>query len=49
MDVALTYIFDAGLVFFAAWGLILAAVSVIAFGGDFLPSAQRATGEEENL
>jgi hypothetical protein len=29
-------IFDAGWIFFAAWGMILAAMSAVAFGRDFL-------------
>ncbi|MHB8217849.1 MAG: hypothetical protein ACYDDS_17390 [Candidatus Sulfotelmatobacter sp.] len=38
-------VFDAGWLFFAAWGLVLAAVSVIAFGRDLLRFGQRKTGE----
>jgi hypothetical protein len=34
MDLAQAFIFDAGWFFFAAWGMVLAAVSVIAFGRD---------------
>ena len=37
MDMAQVFIFDAGWIFFAAWGMVLAAVSVIAFGRDILP------------
>lgn len=31
-------LFDAGSVFFAAWGLVIAAVSVAAFGRELLPA-----------
>jgi len=31
-------LFDAGSLFFAIWGLILAALSVTAFGRDLLPA-----------
>ncbi len=31
-------LFDAGFLFFAAWGLIIAALSVAAFGHDLLPA-----------
>jgi hypothetical protein len=34
MDLAETYILEFGFVFFAAWGVALAALSVIAFGRD---------------
>jgi hypothetical protein len=43
MDMVEVFIFDVGWIFFAAWGMALAAVSLIAFGGDILPNAQRAT------
>jgi hypothetical protein len=36
MDVAQVFIFDLGWVFFIAWGTVLAAVSVIAFGQEIL-------------
>ena len=38
MDLAQAFIFDLGWVFFAAWGMVLAAVSVIVFGRDVIPS-----------
>jgi hypothetical protein len=47
MDLAQVFIFDVGLVFFAAWGMALAVVSIIAFGRDVIPTAQRATSAEE--
>jgi hypothetical protein len=34
MDLAQVFIFDLGWAFFAAWGMVLAAVSLIAFGAD---------------
>ena len=43
MDMVPVFIFEAGWIFFAAWGMALAAVSVIAFGRDIVPGAQRAT------
>ncbi len=49
MDMVQVFIFDAGWIFFAAWGMALAAVSVIAFGRDILPIAQRATVREKHL
>lgn len=47
MDLAQAFIFDAGWVFFAAWGMVLAAVSVIAFGNDILYVATRANVEKD--
>lgn len=47
MDMVPVFIFDVGWVFFAAWGMALAAFSVIAFGRDILPVAQRVTAEEK--
>jgi len=47
MDVAQAFIFYAEWIFFVAWGSLLAAVSVVAFGNDLVPSAQRATVEKE--
>jgi len=35
MEMAQALVFDAGWIFFAAWGMILAAISVITFGRDF--------------
>ena len=40
MDLAQVFIFVAGWIFFAAWGVVLAAVGIVAFGRDFLPTAQ---------
>jgi len=36
MDLAQILIFDLGWIFFAAWGVVLAAVSAIAFGSDLV-------------
>ena len=38
MDMAQVFVVDVGWAFFAAWGMVLAAISVIAFGRDILPS-----------
>jgi hypothetical protein len=45
MDLAQAFISYMGWIFFIAWGTLLAAVSVIAFGRDILPTAKRATVE----
>jgi hypothetical protein len=47
MDLAQVFIFDLGWVFFAAWGMVLAALSIIAFGRDILPAADRAAVEKD--
>jgi hypothetical protein len=47
MEMAQTFIFYAEWIFFIAWGALLAAVSVVAFGNDVVPSAQRATAEKD--
>jgi hypothetical protein len=51
MDLArvFVFIFDLGWVFFAAWGMVLAAVSAIAFGRDLLPFIARRTPESTHL
>jgi hypothetical protein len=44
MDLEQVFIFDVGWLFFSAWGLALATVSVIAFGRDiaaFFPRLSR--------
>ena len=43
MDLPQAFIFDAGWIFFAAWGMVLAAVTVIAFGRDILGFKPRQT------
>jgi hypothetical protein len=45
VDLEQVFIFDVCWLFFAAWGLVLAAVSVIAFGRDLLPVLPRLTRE----
>jgi hypothetical protein len=47
MDMVQVLIFDVGWIFFAAWGMALAAFSIIAFGRDILSSEQSATVEKE--
>jgi hypothetical protein len=47
MDVAQAFIFYAGWIFSVAWGALLAAVSVVAFGRDIVPKPQRVTAEKE--
>ena len=46
MEMAEAFIFDAGWVFFAAWGILLAAVSVIAFGREVLGITYVETDDE---
>jgi hypothetical protein len=41
------FIMYAGWFFFTAWGMVLAAVSVVAFGRDILPGTQHTTVEKE--
>jgi hypothetical protein len=41
MDLSEAYIIDAGWLFFAGWGMVLLAFSVVAFGRDLLPAAKR--------
>jgi hypothetical protein len=47
MDLAQILIFDLGWIFFAAWGVVLAAVTAIAFGADLFPSSLRTGREPE--
>jgi hypothetical protein len=47
MDLAQVFIFDLGWLFFAAWGTVLAAVSVVAFGRDIFASASQENGEKK--
>jgi hypothetical protein len=44
MEITEAIILDAGWLFFTAWAVVLATVSVIAFGWDVLPITQRDTG-----
>jgi len=48
MDLAQAYIFDLGFIFFAAWGAMLAALIVIAFGPDLLSLANRKAFQESS-
>jgi hypothetical protein len=43
MDFAQALIFDMGWIFFAAWGMVLTAASVIAFRGDIVAATGRPT------
>jgi hypothetical protein len=47
MDLAQAFIFYVGLIFFIAWGTLVVAVSVIAFGRDILPIAHRSAARKE--
>jgi hypothetical protein len=49
MEMAEAFIFNAGWLFFVAWGLVLAAISVIAFGRDLLGAEPRQSGENKPL
>jgi hypothetical protein len=48
MDMAQAFVFDVGWAFFAAWGMVLAAVSIVAFGRDIFPFTQQSTREQEH-
>jgi hypothetical protein len=48
MELAQALIVYVEWIFFTAWGMILAAVSVVAFGRDILPIAQRQATEKDN-
>jgi hypothetical protein len=39
MDLPQVFIFDAGWIFFAAWGMVVTALSIFAFGREVLASA----------
>jgi hypothetical protein len=47
MSVSDAFLFDAGWLFFAGWSLVLGAVSLIAFGKDFMPSTAPTSGTEK--
>jgi hypothetical protein len=40
-----SYLFDAGWLFFAAWSVILAIITLTAFAGDLFPSRTRRKPE----
>lgn len=46
MDLAQVFIFDLGWAFFAAWGMVLAAISVVAFGRDIFAFGAQTETEE---
>jgi hypothetical protein len=46
MDLAQAFILDAGWIFFAAWGTVLAAVSLVAFGSDIFGFNRRHTNRK---
>jgi hypothetical protein len=47
MELDQVFIFEIGWAFFAAWGIVLAAISVVAFGRDLLPVMRRPAHERE--
>jgi hypothetical protein len=49
MDMVEVFIFDIGWIFFAAWGMALAALGVIVFGRDILPVAQPASLSKKRI
>jgi len=49
MDLVQLFISVTGYFFFAAWSMVLAAVSFIAFGRDLLPARPRAESQKEHL
>ena len=48
MDSAQTFVLDLGWIFFAAWGMVLTALSIIAFGRDAVDES-RDRAEEQRL
>lgn len=48
MEMAEAFIFDAGWLFFVAWGVVLAAVSVMAFGQEIVSRAYSESDEKNN-
>jgi hypothetical protein len=48
MELQQSLIFDLGWVFFAAWTMVLAAVSAIAFGRDIFPLSAHRTGQAKH-
>jgi hypothetical protein len=47
MDTAQVLIFYAGWIFFTAWGMVLAAVSAIAFGRDIVRATPPTNAKNE--
>jgi len=48
MDLAQTFVFDLGWLFFAAWATVIAALGVVAFGRDIVAIADRENGEDDH-
>jgi hypothetical protein len=48
MDTAQVFVLNVGWAFFAGWGMVLAAASIIAFGRDILSVTQQTVPEQEN-
>jgi hypothetical protein len=49
MDSVQAFVFDLGWFFFAAWGMVIVAVSFIAFKSDLSSSRERQSAEESRL
>jgi len=49
MDLVQMFILVAEWVFFAAWGMVLTAISIIAFGRDLVPVQPPADSQKEHL
>ena len=49
MEFAQTFVFDAGWIFFSAWGLVLVALSLIAFKQDLFPINDRPQAERRQF
>lgn len=47
MDSGQMFVFDLGWLFFAAWGTILTALGVVAFGDDIVSATPPQEGTEE--
>jgi hypothetical protein len=47
MDSAQMFVFDLGWLFFAAWGTILTALGVVAFGHDIVAATDREDSTRE--
>ena len=46
MDMVQAFILDLGWLFFIAWGMVLVAVTVVAFRGDLFPASQSVHDSE---
>lgn len=47
MDLAQTFVFDLGWLFFAAWATVIATLGVLAFGRDIVATADREISEND--